>query len=164
MYELRGSHCGSRTDLIPCPFPAPAGGPGKGMHSRLYTRVLNQHPWMHNCTALNSIYNNTGLVGVFASAESGQAGEMVDVLCKEMLVGGGLGGGCAGAGCVQAGLCRAGATCRSWAQLAWPGCCAASTSRGSRMHAAPGPHPPEPTNQPASHPTPCSPRRLWPRM
>ncbi|EFN54308.1 hypothetical protein CHLNCDRAFT_36005 [Chlorella variabilis] len=62
-----------------------AGGPGKGMHSRLYTRVLNQHPWMHNCTALNSIYNNTGLVGVFASAESGQAGEMVDVLCKEML-------------------------------------------------------------------------------
>jgi processing peptidase subunit alpha len=61
------------------------------MHSRLYTRVLNQHPWMHNCTALNSIYNNTGLVGVFASAESSQAGEMVDVLCKEMLVGSGSG-------------------------------------------------------------------------
>lgn len=39
-----------------------AGGPGKGMHSRLYTRVLNAHPWMHNCTALNSIYNSTGLV------------------------------------------------------------------------------------------------------
>lgn len=62
-----------------------AGGPGKGMHSRLYTRVLNQYPWMHNCTALNSIYNSTGLVGIFASAESGQAGEMVDVLCSEML-------------------------------------------------------------------------------
>lgn len=61
-----------------------AGGPGKGMHSRLYTRVLNQHPWMHNCTALNSIYNNSGLVGVFASAESSQAGAMVDILCKEM--------------------------------------------------------------------------------
>ena len=55
------------------------------MHSRLYTRVLNQHPWMHNCTALNSIYNSTGLVGVFASAESGHAAEMVDVLCKELL-------------------------------------------------------------------------------
>ncbi|PRW59704.1 mitochondrial-processing peptidase subunit alpha-like [Chlorella sorokiniana] len=61
-----------------------AGGPGKGMHSRLYTRVLNQYPWMHNCTALNSIYNNTGLVGVFASAESSQAADMVDVLCNEM--------------------------------------------------------------------------------
>jgi processing peptidase subunit alpha len=61
-----------------------AGGPGKGMHSRLYTRVLNQHPWMHNCTALNSIYNSTGLVGIFASAESSQAGAMVDVLSQEM--------------------------------------------------------------------------------
>ena len=54
------------------------------MHSRLYTRVLNQHPWVHNCTALNSIYNTTGLVGVFGSAESGQAGDMVDVMCREM--------------------------------------------------------------------------------
>lgn len=76
-------------DLPPLCAPTllPPGGPGKGMHSRLYTRVLNQHPWMHNCTALNSIYNTTGLVGIFATAESGQAAEMVDVLCKEMQVG-----------------------------------------------------------------------------
>ena len=33
-----------------------AGGPGKGMHSRLYTRVLNKYPWVHNCTAITSIY------------------------------------------------------------------------------------------------------------
>ena len=78
---------------LPSPNPPPnplllpaAGGPGKGMHSRLYTRVLNQHAWMHNCTALNSIYNDTGLVGVFASAESGQAADMIDVMAKEMLV------------------------------------------------------------------------------
>ncbi len=51
-----------------------AGGPGKGMHSRLYTRVLNQYPWMHNCTAINSIYNSSGLVGIFASVESSHAG------------------------------------------------------------------------------------------
>lgn len=61
-----------------------AGGPGKGMHSRLYTRVLNQYPWMHNCTAITSIYNTTGLVGIFASAESSRAEEMVSVLCSEM--------------------------------------------------------------------------------
>ncbi|GAB4821951.1 hypothetical protein N2152v2_008997 [Parachlorella kessleri] len=61
-----------------------AGGPGKGMHSRLYTRVLNQYPWMHNCTAINSIYNSSGLVGIFASAESSYAEEMVSVLCKEL--------------------------------------------------------------------------------
>lgn len=62
-----------------------AGGPGKGMHSRLYTRVLNRHHFMHNCTAINSIYNNTGLVGISASAESAHAATMVDVLCEEML-------------------------------------------------------------------------------
>ena len=61
-----------------------AGGPGKGMHSRLYTRVLNQHPWVHNCTAVTSLYNSTGLVGIFASAESARAEEMTAVLCREM--------------------------------------------------------------------------------
>ena len=72
------------------------------MHSRLYTRVLNAHPWMHNCTALNSIYNSTGLVGIFASAESSQAGEMVDVLCKEIQVGGWVAGAGRRLGCQPA--------------------------------------------------------------
>lgn len=61
-----------------------AGGPGKGMHSRLYTRVLNQHHWVHNCTAVTSIYNNSGLVGIFATAESSHTEEMIAVLCREM--------------------------------------------------------------------------------
>ncbi len=61
-----------------------AGGPGKGMHSRLYTRVLNQYHWMHNCTAVTSIYNNTGIVGIYASAESSHAEDMVAVMCKEI--------------------------------------------------------------------------------
>ncbi|KAL3161970.1 hypothetical protein ABBQ38_009050 [Trebouxia sp. C0009 RCD-2024] len=61
-----------------------AGGPGKGMHSRLYTRVLNQFPWMVNCTAVSSLYNDTGIFSIFASAESSSADEMVNVLCKEL--------------------------------------------------------------------------------
>lgn len=61
-----------------------AGGPGKGMHSRLYTRVLNQFPWMVNCTAISSLYNDTGIFSIFASAESSSADEMVSVLCKEL--------------------------------------------------------------------------------
>lgn len=61
-----------------------AGGPGKGMHSRLYTRVLNQHAWVHNCTAMTSIYNDTGLAGIFISAESSKAEEAMAVLCREM--------------------------------------------------------------------------------
>ena len=61
-----------------------AGGPGKGMHSRLYSRVLNQHPWVHNCTAMTSLYNNTGLVGIFASGDSTRAEELLTVLCREL--------------------------------------------------------------------------------
>jgi hypothetical protein len=34
------------------------------MHSRLYTRVLNQYHWVHSCTAYNSTFNNYGLVGI----------------------------------------------------------------------------------------------------
>jgi len=61
-----------------------AGGPGKGMHSRLYTRVLNRHAWVHNCTAFSSLYNDTGLVGVFATAESAKAADVVSVVAAEL--------------------------------------------------------------------------------
>jgi len=61
-----------------------AGGPGKGMHSRLYTRVLNNYPWVANCTAFSNIYNDTGLVGVFSSCDGTRSGEMVGILCSEL--------------------------------------------------------------------------------
>lgn len=38
-----------------------AGGPGKGMYSRLYRNVLNKFVWARGCTAFHSIYNETGL-------------------------------------------------------------------------------------------------------
>lgn len=44
-----------------------SGGPGKGMHSRLYTRVLNQYHWVHSCTAFSQTFNNTGLLGIQVS-------------------------------------------------------------------------------------------------
>ncbi|KAK9804007.1 hypothetical protein WJX73_000007 [Symbiochloris irregularis] len=60
------------------------GGPGKGMHSRLYRNVLNQYGWMHNCTAFNSLYNDTGVVGVFATCEASKAEDATDVITKEL--------------------------------------------------------------------------------
>jgi processing peptidase subunit alpha len=71
-----------------------AGGPGKGMHSRLYSRVLNQHGWVENCTALTSIYNTTGLVGIYAAAPSDRVGTPPG--CGEQRGGGGW----------PAGVCR----------------------------------------------------------
>ncbi|KAK6147794.1 hypothetical protein DH2020_018706 [Rehmannia glutinosa] len=46
-----------------------AGGPGKGMHSRLYLRVLNEHPQIQSFSAFNSIYNHTGLFGIQATTK-----------------------------------------------------------------------------------------------
>ena len=59
---------------------------GKGMHSRLYRRVLNQYGSMHNCTAFNSLYDSTGLVGISATVDSRHAAQGVDILSKELLV------------------------------------------------------------------------------
>lgn len=56
------------------------------MHSRLYTRVLNRHSWVHTCSAVNSLYNNTGLVGIFASSESSHAEQLISVMIEEMQV------------------------------------------------------------------------------
>ena len=59
---------------------------GKGMHSRLYRRVLNQYEWVHNCTAFSSLYNNSGLVGVFISTERSRSGQAFDIITKELQV------------------------------------------------------------------------------
>jgi len=37
-----------------------AGGPGKGMHSRLYRNVLNQYHWVESATAFNTCYSDSG--------------------------------------------------------------------------------------------------------
>ena len=44
-----------------------AGGPGKGMYSRLYTHILNHHPQVDHCEAFHHIYTDSSLFGLFAS-------------------------------------------------------------------------------------------------
>lgn len=39
-----------------------AGGPGKGMHSRLYRRVLLEHSEIQTFTSFNFLYDRTGLL------------------------------------------------------------------------------------------------------
>jgi len=63
-----------------------AGGPGKGMYSRLYQRVLNRHAWISNCTAFQNGYNDTGLVGLLATCPGDKAGQVVDIMVAEMQV------------------------------------------------------------------------------
>lgn len=62
-----------------------AGGPGKGMYTRLYTNVLNRYHWMYSATAYNHAYGDTGLFCIHASAPPTHVRGMVEVLTKELV-------------------------------------------------------------------------------
>ncbi|KEY69051.1 hypothetical protein S7711_03349 [Stachybotrys chartarum IBT 7711] len=61
-----------------------AGGPGKGMYSRLYTNVLNNYAWVESCVAFNHSYTDSGLFGISASCVPGHTSGMLDVMCQEL--------------------------------------------------------------------------------
>ncbi len=44
-----------------------AGGPGKGMYTQLYLRVLNQYHWVYHAQALNHAYSDSGTFCLFGS-------------------------------------------------------------------------------------------------
>ncbi|KAF3985581.1 hypothetical protein FT663_05236 [Candidozyma haemuli var. vulneris] len=59
-----------------------AGGPGKGMFSRLF-RVLNQHPFVENCSSFNHAYTDSGLFGITISCYLGHEEYMAQVAAHE---------------------------------------------------------------------------------
>ena len=61
-----------------------AGGPGKGMYSRLYTNVLNQYSWVESAVAFNQSYSDSGLFGISASCVPGRTPHMLQVMCREL--------------------------------------------------------------------------------
>lgn len=61
-----------------------AGGPGKGMYSRLYTNVLNQHAWVESCFAFNHSYTDSGLFGIAAACQPQMVSQMLEVMCREL--------------------------------------------------------------------------------
>ncbi|KAL9323071.1 hypothetical protein ACSQ67_011124 [Phaseolus vulgaris] len=62
-----------------------AGGPGKGMHSRLYLHVLNEYQQIQCFSAFNSLFNNTGLFGIYATTSSDFVEKAVDLAAKELI-------------------------------------------------------------------------------
>ncbi|XP_057765173.1 mitochondrial-processing peptidase subunit alpha-like [Salvia miltiorrhiza] len=62
-----------------------AGGPGKGMYSRLYLGVLNEYPQIQHFSAFNSIYYHTGLFGIQATTGSDFAPKALDIACRELV-------------------------------------------------------------------------------
>ncbi|KAF3908592.1 hypothetical protein ABW21_db0209621 [Orbilia brochopaga] len=61
-----------------------AGGPGKGMYSRLYTNVLNQYGWIESCAAFHHSYQDSGIFGIAASCLQDASSALVDVMLREM--------------------------------------------------------------------------------
>jgi len=61
-----------------------AGGPGKGMLSRLFVNVLSHYHWVNSAVAFSHSYNDTGVFGVQGSAFPEQAGQLVSVLANEL--------------------------------------------------------------------------------
>ncbi|KAI8801175.1 Metalloenzyme, LuxS/M16 peptidase-like protein [Cladochytrium replicatum] len=66
-----------------------AGGPGKGMHTRLYTQVLNRYHWIESCNMINYAYTDTGLFGISASVDPDHPDAhrfVIPVLCEQLLL------------------------------------------------------------------------------
>ena len=61
-----------------------AGGPGKGLYSRLYSNVLNLYPWVQNATAFNVQYEDTGFFGILGASAGEQVEHLVSVMSREL--------------------------------------------------------------------------------
>jgi len=60
-----------------------AGGPGKGMYSRLYLQVLNRYHWMYSAIAMNHVYDDTGMFTIMGSAHPSHGWDLAQVLIKQ---------------------------------------------------------------------------------
>ncbi|CAN6615078.1 mitochondrial-processing peptidase subunit alpha [Trichomonascus vanleenenianus] len=70
-----------------------AGGPGKGMYSRLYTHVLNQFGYIESCQSFNHPYSDTGLFGISSSCIPQAAPYLAEVVCQQFYLAMGKGRG-----------------------------------------------------------------------
>lgn len=62
-----------------------AGGPGKGMYSRLYTSVLNRFYWVESAFAFSSIHADAGLLGIYGACSPSHTSNLVALLCNQLL-------------------------------------------------------------------------------
>jgi len=59
-----------------------AGGPGKGMYSRLYREVLNRHYWAESAEAFTSVHLESGLIGISGASSPENAGKLLNVIAS----------------------------------------------------------------------------------
>uniref|UniRef100_A0A0E0JU27 Uncharacterized protein n=1 Tax=Oryza punctata TaxID=4537 RepID=A0A0E0JU27_ORYPU len=62
-----------------------SGGPGKGMHSRLYLRVLTKYHTVESFSAFSNVYDRSGLFGIYLTTPSDFVAKAVDIATKELI-------------------------------------------------------------------------------
>mmetsp|Transcript_54968 Transcript_54968/g.66202 ORF Transcript_54968/g.66202 Transcript_54968/m.66202 type:complete len:440 (+) Transcript_54968:663-1982(+) len=62
-----------------------AGGPGKGMYSRLYREILNRYYWVESAEALTHFHSTTGLFSMCLSCPTERGKDGVKVLANHFL-------------------------------------------------------------------------------
>lgn len=60
-----------------------AGGPGKGMYTRLYTEVMNRCHWIYGATAFNHSYADAGLFCVHASSDPEKINDVLVIILDQ---------------------------------------------------------------------------------
>lgn len=60
-----------------------AGGPGKGLYSRLYTNLLCKHQGVESANSFNSIFEDAGLFGVYVTADPAEMDSVVNAIVSE---------------------------------------------------------------------------------
>ncbi len=61
-----------------------AGGPGKGMYSRLYRQVLNRYVWAESAEAFTAFSSETGLFGMSGGSQPYKSRDVAMVLIEHM--------------------------------------------------------------------------------
>lgn len=61
-----------------------AGGPGKGMYTRLYRHVLNEFSWVESAEAFMSVTNDSGIMGIDASCSPDFCPNLVRMIVDQL--------------------------------------------------------------------------------
>lgn len=61
-----------------------AGGPGKGMYTRLYTQVLNRNYWTESVEAFLSIHDESGIFGIDGACPPEATQQLIKVIVEQL--------------------------------------------------------------------------------
>merc|ERR1719362_1191555 len=62
-----------------------AGGPGKGMYSRLYREVLNRYYWVESAEAFTSMHTEAGLIGITGRSSPSKSRDLLRVFAEHFM-------------------------------------------------------------------------------